>query len=86
MPWVRMSDEIERPAGVQLRLTLLACVEQRPACVVELLVQAADELERVARQDLLVALDRYSAYADVVVACGHAGLMPGTAAAQTSPR
>ena len=55
-------DEVERLAGVEPRLELLAGVEQLEAACVELLVQTPDERERVVRQRLVVAVLQRCAY------------------------
>jgi hypothetical protein len=64
---LRRRDELERAALVELRLALLARLEQGPARVVQLVVQPADERQRVVGQDLVIAVLLGGVYLDAHV-------------------
>ena len=53
---LRRAHELERPAGVQLGLALLAGAQQLAPPAVELLVQLADQRQPVVGEHLVVAL------------------------------
>ena len=67
--------ELERAAGVELGLALLAGSQQLAASAVELVVEARQQLERVLREDLVVASGRAALNLDA-----HLSSMPGARA------